>query len=389
MTAAQATVAVADADPLRGLNMLVLAPVGAYDGFNTSLHRVHALRSLGLEVQVVDSAIDSRGWRGWPGRARSWLFRHGLPVRLPDKGDDAARLLTHAAAQPWDIIWLEKALTIGPETMAALRRDCPTALLLGFSPDDMHARHNQSQQFLTALSGYDTFLTNKSYNVDELKRLGCPQVLFVGNGFDPASFRPLPVAQADIERLGGDVGFIGSYERDRAQSMLALARAGIAVRIWGDGWERMRERHALLTLEQRPLRGDDFAKACAAFKINLCFLRKLNRDQQTTRSVEIPACGGFMLAERTQEHEQLFAEGLEAEYFASFEELLAKCRHYLAQPSMRRQIAEAGCLRCEQGGYSNASRLQAGLSVALRHRNPPAARMLLGVAGGQQTDALQ
>ena len=369
--------------------MLVIAPVGAYDGFNTSLHRVHALRALGLQVQVVDSAIRSRGLDAWSGRARSWLFRHGLPVRLPDHGADAARLLALAGAQPWDIIWLEKALTIGPETMSALRRDCPTALLVGFSPDDMHARHNQSQQFRTALAGYDAFLTNKSYNVAELKQLGCPYVSFVGNGFDPASFRPLPVAQGDIDRLGGDVGFIGSYERDRAQTMLALARAGIAVRVWGNGWERMRERHALLNLERRPLRGDDFAKACAAFKINLCFLRKLNRDQQTTRSVEIPACGGFMLAERTQEHEQLFVEGREAEYFASFEELLGKCRYYLAQPSMRQQIAEAGRRRCDAGGYSNASRLKAALSVVLRHRKPPADAMHRAVAHGQHMDALQ
>lgn len=389
MTSAQATVPIADADPLRGLKMLAVAPVGAYDGFNTSLHRVHALRALGLEVEVVDSAIDNRGWRGWSARARSWLFRHGLPVRLPDDGADAARLLALAGAQPWDIIWLEKALTIGPETMTRLRRDCPAALLLGFSPDDMHARHNQSQQFRASLPHYDAFLTNKSYNVAELKELGCRHVVFIGNGFDPASFRPLPVAQADIERLGGDVGFIGSYERDRAQAMLALARAGIAVRVWGNGWERMREQHELLTLERRPLRGDDFAKACAAFKVNLCFLRKANRDQQTTRSVEIPACGGFMLAERTREHEQLFTEGREAEYFASFEELLAKCRYYLAEPSARRQIAEAGCRRCEQGGYSNASRLQAVLAGLLRHCGQVAGRMRPGVAHGQHAGTPQ
>lgn len=41
------------------------------------------------------------------------------------------------------------------------------------------------------------------------------------------------------------------------------------------------------------LYSDNYVKALQSFKISLCFLRKMNFDQQTTRSVEIPACGGF------------------------------------------------------------------------------------------------
>lgn len=348
---------------LRGLKALALAPVGGYNGFNTSVHRMQALASLGLQLEVIDST----GARGnllqyADNRLRAWLFRKGLPVGLPDRGEDADRLLASAEREPWDIVWLEKALTIDAGQMSSLRRACPGAMILGFSPDDMSARHNQSRQFLHAIRHYDAYLTTKSYNVAELRAAGCPRVLLVGNGYDPTAFRPMTVSREDVARLGGDVGFIGSFERDRADAMDWLAEQGLRVRVWGNGWDNVRARHPNLVLERRPLRGDDFAIACSAFKINLGFLRKLNRDQQTTRSVEIPACGGFMLAERTPEHLELFAEGEEAEFFSSVEELAEKCLIYLDDDIKRTAVARRGYQRCLIGGYSNAERLGSALA---------------------------
>jgi hypothetical protein len=133
---------------------------------------------------------------------------------------------------------------------------------------------------------------------------------------------------------------------------------GVKVRVWGPGWHRCRLRTKHLCLENRAVWGDQYALAINAFDINLCFLRKVNRDLQTTRSIEIPACGAFMLAERTDEHLALFAEGQEAEFFSSDEELLDKVRYYLAHDDQRRRIAAAGRERCLKSGYSNHHRMR-------------------------------
>ena len=152
--------------------------------------------------------------------------------------------------------------------------------------------------------------------------------------------------------------------------MLHLARHGVPVRFWGPCGlrERLRLAHPNLRIEGRPLWSDDYATALSAFRINLCFLRKVNRDQHTSRSIEIPACGGFMLAERTEEHQALFEENREAAYFSSDDELLEKARWYLVHETERVRIAQAGFRRCWTGGYTYERRLDQVLAYVAAGR---------------------
>jgi len=126
--------------------------------------------------------------------------------------------------------------------------------------------------------------------------------------------------------------------------------------------------HPNLIVEHAPLWGEDYVSAICSFDINLCFLRKSNRDLQTTRTVEIPACGAFMIAERTDEHLEMFKEGKEAVFFSSNEELVGLVRYYLRNEEARLEIASAGRKRCLQSGYDYESRL--GLVLDELHALP-------------------
>ena len=317
----------------------------------TSAHRAEALRELGHEVRLVPADLPD-------GRIRRQLYRVGHRLRRPpDLVGTNRRLLEELGRRSYAILWVDKGITLRAATLRRARRLQPGLKLVSYSPDDMFSPDLQTAQYLRALPLYDLNVTTKSYNVAELPTLGARNVVFVDNAYDPATHRPLELTPEERERFSADVGFVGTFEPERAGTMLALARAGVPVVVHGWGWQRLRESAPQLKVRNEMLDGLDYTRAINATRINLGFLRKAYRDLQTTRSIEIPASGGFLLAERTDEHRRLFREGEEAEFFADFDELLEKARHYLAHEEERRRIAAAGRERCLRDGYSNRHRL--------------------------------
>ncbi len=327
---------------------------------STASQRLEALRALGHAVTAVTTR------KGGPYTGEDPPLIQRVEQKLVGPSDHAGAndaVLARVREMAFDLIWIEKGLTITPATLRAVRAAQASCLVVGFSPDDMMNHANQSRHFLSSLPLYDCYVTNKSFNVPELEALGCPKVLFMDNGFDPLTHHRMELAVGERERFGGPVGFIGQWEPDRAGSLRALALAELPVRVWGYTWERMRNIPANLVLENRPCWGEDYAKAICSFDINLCFLRKCNRDRQTTRSIEIPACGAFMLAERTDEHLRLFEEGKEADYFSDERELLDKTRYYIEHSDERKSIAQRGFQRCMRDAYSYPERLQKILAL--------------------------
>jgi spore maturation protein CgeB len=320
---------------------------------STTLQRCLTFRRLGHEVLAVNElpAPWSKVALTIPYRA---FQRLGGPHDLAGVNRQLRAVDTGFAPH---LVWIEKGLTVEAATLCALHERWPQTAILNYSGDDMFNPRNQSRQWHAGLRLYDLYVTTKRHNVLELEEAGARDVFHVDKAFDPLVHRPMPVTPAVRARFGGDVGFVGWPEAARAASMLHLARHGVPVRIWGP-WTRLRLSHPDLHVEGRPLWSDDYASALSAFRINLCFLRKANRDRHTTRSVEIPACGGFMLAERTEEHLALFEEDREAVYFSSDDELLDKVRWYLAHEDDRARIARAGRQRCWTGGYTYERRLE-------------------------------
>ena len=128
-----------------------------------------------------------------------------------------------------------------------------------------------------------------------------------------------------------------------------LAKNGVKVTIFGSGWEKgiYSHAHPNLSINCKNLNGKNYFETIAASKISLCFLRKINRDKQTSRTVEIPSVGGFMLAESSEEHQSMFEDSSEASFFKTDKDLLEKVKFYLSEDSIRESIAKRGKIRAE------------------------------------------
>ncbi len=238
-----------------------------------------------------------------------------------------------------------------------------------FFPDDPFTPERYTWRAAATLQEVDFVMTTKSFSVKELTSIGVPNVVFVNNSYAPDCHHPVTLDDDERERYGGDVAFVGNcYSAKRADFIAQLADALPDVRfsVWGTHWSMLKDRKrwyknrrwqtwpALYPSTHGAAWCEPMSKVFASSKICLGLLypgdtSKRIRDYQTTRSVEIPACGGFMLAEYTDEHNAMFAEGKEAAYFRSLDDAVEKIKYYLAHEDERKAIAAAGHAKCLNG----------------------------------------
>lgn len=111
---------------------------------------------------------------------------------------------------------------------------------------------------------------------------------------------------------------------------------------WGDaGWKQI-ERFGAHYSGRYARHTDELTKVYCASTINVDIGRLYQSDIVTMRVFDVLACGGFLLAEHSDDLGQLFEIGLEVESYTSVDELKRKVAFYLANPEAARAIADRG-----------------------------------------------
>jgi spore maturation protein CgeB len=356
------------------MKILYLGQIGSGQ---TALMRMRALERLGHSVRGVHTSE--------PWKRASWIMRQ--VQRRTHRGSIVeeinSTILSAARQFKPSLVWADKQEFLGVETIEELRK--LGAKSVHFTPDPYFSLDWKRTPLMDrAMGEFDALVYCKSYEREQYEALGKPLV-YMPLGYCDETHRPL---LADDTRWRCDVGFLGGWEPRRERLLHAIATAGVDLKIWGAYWDFLHEgkwtlrQHIILQqlaggdgfrfhsdqLLARAHQGgevyaDDYARALTGCRIGLGFVRKVCPDQHTTRTFEIPACGSLLLADRTEEHQEFFEEGKEAEFFASMDELLEKVRFYCGNASAREQVAEAGHKRCIKGKYAYVHRLRTALEA--------------------------
>jgi spore maturation protein CgeB len=248
-----------------------------------------------------------------------------------------------------DIVVVFKGNYVQPEALAQIRTS--GAWLVNFFPDNSFMTHACVD---TAIFRYfDHIFTTKRFGIEDFNRkLGLTQVSFLPHGYDPHVHRPF-TDQDLISHWACDVSFIGTWSPHKERLLSALHRKlnPGQLRIWGGYWEKCKSPAMHDCIVGEAMLGDLYALAISASKINLGLLSEKRAgasddDQITSRTFHIPASGGFLLHERTDEVAEYFVEGAEMACFSSDDELVDKVEYYLSNDVERKRIAHAGYERC-------------------------------------------
>jgi len=330
---------------MRRARRLSILYLGAMNG--TCRDRSNALRRLGHSITHLDLReylpkafwVDRITWN-FGGHWFSPVVLNGIKKTLGNAN--------------FDLCYVDAGEYVTPRVIVGLRKYAGT--IIAFNVDDPFGTRDGARfaAYRLSVPFYDLCAVVRNQNVKEAYERGAQRVSRVFFGADEIKHSPREISADDVLRWQSDVLFLGTWFPERSSFLIDLLERGIPLTIRGSRWNKAREWADLKQYWRGgPIFDDDYAKAIQCAKVNLGLLSKGNRDLHTTRSMEIPALGGLLCAERTTEHVAMYREYEEALFWNDADECAVACQLALSSESLRRTIAQAGRARLRANGFYN------------------------------------
>jgi hypothetical protein len=272
-------------------------------------------------------------------------------------------ILRQVAKKRPDVVFFHNCRHVFPSTVRELQTVQPRPLLIHFANDNPYSKnasYGRWRLLRKTVPFYDKHFVYRPANLLDFTRAGAKSV-----GLLPPYWFPRMSKNFRRERTAGgftwDVAFGGHYEPDGRREVLeTLAESGLRVRVTGGGWRRALDGTSSPLLKfgsVEPSIGDSYNELIGLSRISLCFFSSLNEDVYTRRNFEIPAMGGAMLSQHSEEITRFFSPETEARYFKTLEEIPNKVSELLSSDSEREAMAARSTERLHRDRHTNKDRM--------------------------------
>ncbi len=335
-------------EPPRSRPLRIVAVADGWFGSNGRA-LVAALRRLDHRVAHIDPGTYwPAGWRSETGR----YVRRGIE-RLAVRELGTA-ILAELDRAPYDVLLVFKGQWVPAVVIRSARAS--GVLAVNVFPDNSFVAHGK--RLSESILCYDVVFGTKEFHERDLRDLGFRgRVESFQHGYDPELHRPMELTAREQSIYACDASFIGTWSPKKARLLRGLLDRvpGLDLKVWGAQWSKAPELGACV--QRRGVLGWEYVAAINGSAVNLAILSEARTgassdDQVTSRSFHIPASGGFMLHERTDEILRYFDEGDEIVCFEGEDEFAERVVEMLADPDRRRAMADAARTRCVEDGYS-------------------------------------
>ncbi len=309
--------------------------------------RVKALKALGHEVVFFDTQAPALGAPiAEPARR---AVRRVIPFssRLAEflnRWLASARLLAAAERARPDILLVIKGVNLRVPVLRRIKRRVGPLLVNWFGDSLLTPGIGA---FVERDSGvYDFFFVIDDKRALERVKIRALHVATLPFACDPDFHRPPALTADDKARYGSPVTFVGTMIPPRERALEAVREFGL--KIWGpprNPWGTWDPARSSLgsCWQGRSAYGEEAVKIYAASDVTLdihfMFGGPGPITNVTARVFEVPACGGFLLTNASDQLAELYSVGAEIIAYRSIEELRRLTAYYLAHPDERREIA--------------------------------------------------
>ena len=337
-----------------------IAYIGTESG--TSLQRARALERLGHEVHIVDP---------W-----AWLHSTSLSTRANYHSgyilagvliDD--KLVDMVFGIKPDLIWVNQGEFLGSSVIGRLKR--LSVPIINYANDNPFSSENRKRfhRYRSALPYYDLVVVVFEDAVKPARLAGAKNVIRKCISADEIAHLAYRHNEIDKSKYASDVVFVGTWMKEqRGAFIVELIRLGVPVSVWGDNWHKDKEWRIIKQHWRGPGVYDEseYAAILRSAKICLGLVNKASGNLHTDRSIQVPALGALLCAERTSEHLAMYEEGKEAVFWKDAYECASICRELLKDDNRRIEIALKGLSRAEKNNLFNEPVLNAILEQAVK-----------------------